>query len=40
MAKQDYFDLKRFSYYPRDYSEQAFEADVATSDAACLPFRP
>ncbi|MFV3382388.1 B12-binding domain-containing radical SAM protein [Pseudomonas sp. NY15354] len=40
MQKQDYLDLKRFSYYPRDYSEQAFEADVAASDAACLPFRP
>jgi hypothetical protein len=39
MSAQDYFDLKSFSYYPRDYDRAIFDADVAASDAALLPFR-
>jgi len=39
MSQTDYFDLKRFSYYPRDYTHAQFLADVAASDASRLPFR-
>jgi hypothetical protein len=38
MTKDDYFDLKSFSYYPRGYSRIEFDADVAASDHAILPF--
>lgn len=39
MTQDDYFDLKRFSYYPRDYSEEQFRRDVADCDPQRLPFR-
>jgi hypothetical protein len=39
MSAQDYFDLKSFSYYPRDYDRATFDSDVAASDVALLPFR-
>lgn len=39
MTQSDYFDLKRFSYYPRDYTEAQWRADVAACDVARLPFR-
>lgn len=35
----DYFGLKNFSYYPRDYERADFDADVAASEVALLPFR-
>jgi len=39
MDIDDYFDLKAFSYYPRDYTRADFDQDVAASDPARLPFR-
>ncbi len=39
MTRDDYFDLKGFSYYPRGYTREDFDADVAASDTARLPFR-
>lgn len=39
MSKQDYFDLKSFSYYPRNYTYSEFELDVEQSSNARLPFR-
>lgn len=39
MNADDYFGLKSFSYYPRTYSRADFDRDVASSDAARLPFR-
>lgn len=39
MTKQDYFDLKSFSYYPRHYGRQDFENDLLDCDPASLPFR-
>jgi len=39
MTQSDYFDLKCFSYYPRDYSHAQFERDVAACDVSRLPFR-
>ena len=39
MNADDYFDLKAFSYYPRDYSRLDFDRDLAASDLARLPFR-
>jgi hypothetical protein len=39
MNADDYFDLKAFSYYPRDYARIDFDRDVAASDLARLPFR-
>lgn len=39
MDADDYFGLKSFSYYPRAYSRADFDRDVASSDAARLPFR-
>ena len=39
MTKQDYFDLKSFSYYPRQYGRQDFENDLIDCDPGCLPFR-
>ncbi len=34
-----YFDLKSFSYYPRDYTRANFDSDVEQSDPMQLPFR-
>ncbi len=39
MDADAYFDLKAFSYYPRDYSRLNFDADVVASPADHLPFR-
>ena len=39
MDRDEYFALKGFSYYPRGFSRAGFEADVAASDPAQLPFR-
>jgi hypothetical protein len=39
MDAEAYFDLKAFSYYPRGYDRAAFDADVAASDPASLPFQ-
>lgn len=39
MDEDDYFDLKAFSYFPRDYLRSDFDADVAASETAALPFR-
>ncbi len=38
MNKIDYFDLKSFSYYPRDYTYSDFEADVELNGSCNLPF--
>lgn len=38
MNKDDYFDLKKFSYYPRNYVRSNFDADVAISPSDRLPF--
>ncbi len=38
MNSNDYFDLKSFSYYPRDYGRTDFERDVALSAPSLLPF--
>ncbi|WP_147019886.1 B12-binding domain-containing radical SAM protein [Methylorubrum extorquens] len=39
MTRGDYFDLKSFSYYPRGYGRDDFDADVRASDLSMLPFR-
>ncbi|OYY89137.1 MAG: radical SAM protein [Sphingomonas sp. 28-66-16] len=39
MDADAYFGLKSFSYYPRDYTRQDFDRDVAESGASQLPFR-
>lgn len=39
MDADDYFDLKAFSYYPRGYGREAFNADLAESNPEALPFR-
>lgn len=39
MSANDYFDLKQFSYYPRDYNRADFNYDLKRSDSARLPFR-
>ncbi len=39
MDADAYFNLKSFSYYPRDYSRTDFDYDVAASDTSQLPFR-
>lgn len=38
MNADDYFRLKSFSYYPRDYTRADFDRDVLASDPAQLPF--
>lgn len=38
MDADAYFDLKAFSYYPRNYDRTAFDADVSASDPILLPF--
>lgn len=38
MDQEAYYELKSFSYYPRDYDRQDFDRDVATSDPELLPF--
>jgi hypothetical protein len=40
MSADDYFDLKSFSYYPRDYTRAEFDQDVAGSSLDRRPFRP
>lgn len=39
MDKDDYYDLKSFSYYPRSYSYSDFIEDVKENGASNLPFR-
>ena len=39
MDEDAYFDLKAFSYYPRQYRRADFDSDVLASDAKSLPFR-
>ncbi|WP_257814159.1 B12-binding domain-containing radical SAM protein [Burkholderia glumae] len=39
MDAEAYFNLKSFSYYPRDYARADFDRDVAASDRSKLPFR-
>jgi radical SAM superfamily enzyme YgiQ (UPF0313 family) len=39
MDADAYFDLKAFSYYPRDYARPDFNADVIASPEDRLPFR-
>lgn len=39
MDADAYFRLKSFSYYPRNYTREDFEKDVAQSNPALLPFR-
>lgn len=39
MDAEAYFGLKSFSYYPRDYTRQDFDRDVAASGISQLPFR-
>ncbi|WP_206419547.1 hypothetical protein [Xanthomonas campestris] len=39
MDADAYFNLKSFSYYPRDYTRADFEIDVSDSDILQLPFR-
>ncbi|MCF1479712.1 radical SAM protein [Agrobacterium vitis] len=38
MDTGSYFELKSFSYYPRDYARADFDRDVAAADPARLPF--
>jgi hypothetical protein len=38
MDEDAYFELKSFSYYPRDYGRADFDRDVAASDPSVLPF--
>lgn len=38
MNKEDYFDLKSFSYYPRDYSLEDFNCDIENTPTNILPF--
>lgn len=39
MDADAYFQLKSFSYYPRDYTRADFDRDVAASETSQLPFR-
>ena len=39
MTDIDYFDLKSFSYYPRNYTHIDFKNDIIKSDKERLPFR-
>lgn len=39
MDADAYFDLKSFSYYPRDYKRADFDRDIAASETSLLPFR-
>lgn len=39
MNQTDYFELKSFSYYPRDYKYDDFLNDIRMSDIDRLPFR-
>lgn len=39
MDANAYFNLKSFSYYPRDYTRANFEIDISDSDILQLPFR-
>lgn len=39
MKKTDYFDLKGFPYYPREYTKSDFDIDVQASAPSSLPFR-
>jgi hypothetical protein len=39
MDADAYFDLKSFSYYPREYTRADFDRDVAASETSQLPFR-
>jgi radical SAM superfamily enzyme YgiQ (UPF0313 family) len=39
MDADAYFNLKSFSYYPRDYTRADFDRDVASSEISQLPFR-
>ncbi|AWH45768.1 radical SAM protein [Stenotrophomonas sp. ZAC14A_NAIMI4_1] len=39
MDADQYFRLKQFSYYPRDYGRNDFDHDMARSDPDRLPFR-
>lgn len=39
MDSDEYFALKSFSYYPRDYSRVDFDTDILASDPTSLPFR-
>ena len=38
MSSRDYYDLKSFSYFPRDYSYSDFMDDVAIVDSESIPF--
>lgn len=38
MTKDDYFDLKSFSYYPRSYTYEDFSRDVEVNGINNLPF--
>lgn len=38
MNTGSYFELKSFSYYPRDYTRADFDSDVAAADPTRLPF--
>ena len=39
MDADAYFELKSFSYYPRDYTREDFDRDAAASTVSLLPFR-
>ncbi|WP_292091945.1 radical SAM protein [Brevundimonas sp.] len=39
MDADAYFELKAFSYYPRGYDRQAYDADIYVSAKESLPFR-
>ena len=39
MNADAYFELKSFSYYPRGYTREDFDRDVAASKVSQLPFR-
>jgi len=38
MSKGDYFDLKSFSYFPRDYLMSDYDSDITKCDTEELPF--
>lgn len=38
MSKDDYFDLKSFSYYPRDYTYNDFINHISNIEEEYLPF--
>lgn len=39
MSADAYFELKKFSYYPRDFKKLDFLKDARNSDPQSLPFR-